>query len=175
VTANANDRAAKKWGTESTKGYRRDAFYTQASDRQGHSAKYQVKVPTNIAGELAAIIQSGKIPEYRTPQDIFRDALIHQLHYLERIVDDPEFSRRISMAIIHQDLMTKQSEREEFYVLMEAIKEEIAHLQTTGQGDKLRRYLVDLLDKAEEAIPQEFLADFNDEIRQRLRIAGGKA
>ena len=169
----ASDKAAAKWGTESAKGYRRDAYYTQASDKQGHSAKTTVKMPTNVAGEIHSLVASGKIPEYRTSVDFIRDAVIHRLHDLEGLVDDPSYSRRISMYVLHQDVMIKRQHREEYAEMMTAIEEEIQYLQNTRQGDKLRRYLVELLDNAEEAIPPEFLTDFTTRIRQALTIAGG--
>lgn len=69
------------WRTEKA-GYSVEEFYTRSKDNKGHSTVYHIRLPDDVAGELPAIIQSGKIPAYRTTADIWRDALIHRLHWL---------------------------------------------------------------------------------------------
>lgn len=70
------------WELEAPEAYSQNKFYTKATDGRGHSENVQVKLSPNIIGALSSIVQSKGIPEYRTIQDIIRDAVVHRLHYL---------------------------------------------------------------------------------------------
>jgi hypothetical protein len=69
------------WQTES-EGYSPDKFYTRATDGKGHSEVVHLKLPPEITSVMAQIVQSRAIPDYRTAQDIIRDAIVHRLQYL---------------------------------------------------------------------------------------------
>ncbi len=168
----ASDRAASRWEVSTPQGYNPLAHYTQASDKKGHSAKFTTKIPVNVAGEMSAAVQSGKIPEYKTIQDFMRDAIIHQLHRIQPILDDPELERKITMWTISNEALRARQEREGFAEMMTAIDEHVTHLQTTGQNKKLRAYLNDLMDKAEMAIPPEFRLEYTTSLNARLRTVG---
>ena len=172
VASSAQDKAVNRWGTTTPVGYSPDANYTQASDKQGHSAKLTVKLPVNVAGEVAAAVQSGKISDYKTAQDFIRDAVIHRLHYHAPTLDDQDIERKISMWTIHNDAMRAKQQREEYAEMMGSIEEHITHLSTTGQRKTLRDYLVDLLDKTELAIPEQFQVEYREFVRARLKIVG---
>ncbi len=169
MATSASDKAADRWQTSQPQGYNPNAYYTKASDTKGHSAKITVKVPVNVAGEISAAVQSGKIDGYKTVQDFVRDAVIHRLHFIEPILEDPDLKRKITMWTIHQDALRSKQQREEYADMMVAIVEHVSHLLSTRQDKKLRIYLVDLLDKAELAIPSQFLKEFQDDIRARLK------
>ena len=170
--ARASDQAADRWGVSTPTGYNPLAFYTQASDKQGHSAKITVKLPVNVAGEVASAVQSGKIPDYKTTQDFLRDAVIHRLHAIQSQLDDPDLERKITMWTIANEALRKRQEREQYSEMIVAIEEEVTHLQTTGQTKKLRLYLNDLLDKAEIAIPEQFRVEYVANLNARLRTVG---
>ena len=172
MSSSAVDRAASKWDVTTPVGYNPNGFYTQASDGKGHSGKLTVKIPVNVAGEIANVYQSGKIPEIRNAQDFVRDAIIHRLHQLQPILDDPDLERQIGMWTISNEALRARQQREEFAEMMTAIDEQIAHLSVTRQTDKLREYLTELVDKAEIAIPPEFRAEFVQTINLQLKTIG---
>lgn len=168
----AQDKAASRWETTAPTGYSKSMFYTQASDKKGHSAKITVKFPVNVAGELASAVQSGKIPDYKTAQDFVRDAVIHRLHDIQGLIDDPDLERKITMWTIHNEALRARQQREEYIDMMAAIEEHIAHLVGTRQDKKLRAYIHDLLDKSDTAIPEEFRAGYVSDLNLRLKTIG---
>lgn len=170
--SSARERAQSKWDVTTPIGYNPNAYYTQASDKKGHCAKFQVRVPVNVAGEIATVYQSGKIPEIRNAQDFIRDAIIHRLHQLQPILDDPDLERQIGMWTIANTALRARQAREEYAEMMTAIGEQVQHLQVTNQTDKLRSYLTELVDKTEIAIPPEFRQEYREEMNLRLKTIG---
>ena len=169
----ATDKAADRWGVSTPSGYNPNAYYTQASDKKGHSAKMGVKIPVTIAGEVGVVVSSDKIPEYRTVQDFIRDAIIHRLHDIQQILDDPDLERKLTMYTIHDEAMRSKQARDQYADMMESLQDQFTHLSTTGQTARLRTYLTDLIDKAEIAIPEEFRLDYIRDLSARLRVIGG--
>ncbi len=168
----ARDKASSRWETTTPVGYNPDMFYTQASDKKGHTAKITVQFPVNVAGEIASVTQSGKIPDYKTAQDFVRDAVIHRLHDIQGIIDDPDLERKIGMWTIHNEALKARQQREEYVNMMLAIEEHISHLTATRQDKRLREFLNDLLEKAEIAIPDEFRAGYVSDLTLRLKVIG---
>ena len=172
MAESASEKAASRWETTTPVGYNPNGFYTQASDKKGHSAKITVKVPVNVAGEIASAVASGRIGEYKTAQDFLRDAVIHRLHSIQPLLDDPDLERKITMWTINNEALRARQQREEYAEMWQAIQEHVTHLTNTRQDKKLRTYLNDLLDKTDIAIPEEFRADYLSELNTRLRTIG---
>lgn len=160
------------WDTQETDGYDSHKFYTQASDRKGHAAKIQVKLPTNIAGEIARLVQSGVITEYSTSQAFIRDAVIHRLETVNQWIHDGRLEKTISMWTIHNDALRKTQERETFQSMMREIGDHCQHLLNTGRQDDLRDYVENLLGQA-ITIPVEFRTEFIGDLEGRLKLIGG--
>lgn len=59
-------------------GYDKTRIYTRATDGHGHGEVLYCK----LTPALMAVVREacGKIPAYRTPADVVRDALIHRMH-----------------------------------------------------------------------------------------------
>jgi hypothetical protein len=57
------------------------------------------------------MIQSGDFPEYRTYQDIFRDALVHLLHTREEQAKTPE--RKAAVAALKEQLIVESKVEQE--------------------------------------------------------------
>ncbi len=72
----------ESWEVDRADDYSPDKFYIKATDDHGHSELVHLKVPPGVLSAIAQIVQSRAIPEYRTSQDLIRDAIIHRLHYL---------------------------------------------------------------------------------------------
>lgn len=64
------------------RGYRPDRFYTRSVNADGHGERLQIRVPQGIDSQLYAAV--GEIGQYRSLQDLFRDAVIHRLEWLQR-------------------------------------------------------------------------------------------
>lgn len=83
------------WGTQADD-YSIAEFYCKATDGRGHSDNLRVRVKPEMAGEVAALVSSGRIPDYTTPQDFIRDAMVHRLRWLSENVDDRDLSARLA-------------------------------------------------------------------------------
>ena len=161
------------WQT-SDDGYDAKHYYTQSSDSKGHHAKVQVKVPTNIAGEIARLVQSGIIPEYDTAQALIRDAVIHRLHMVNEWVKDEGLTRTITMWTIHEDAIHKASQREQFKEMMVGVDEHCQFLLNRGRNADVRDYVSDLLEK-NEAVPPELRSEYIANLEAKLKVVGGWA
>lgn len=89
------DGADDGWGTQADD-YDIAEFYTKATDGRGHSDNMRVRVKPEIAGEIAAVVSSGRIPDYTTPQDFIRDAIVHRLRWLSEHADDQALAARLA-------------------------------------------------------------------------------
>lgn len=92
------------WETGEDDGwYDAQKFYTWSEDRNGHSAQVRMWIPKNLAGQIGRIVNSGEIPELRSPQDFYRDALFHRAHVVAQWIDDGELRREVGMAILQAE------------------------------------------------------------------------
>jgi hypothetical protein len=85
------------WGV--TDDYDVASFYPEATDGRGHSDNLRVRLKPEIAGEIGALVASGVIPEYATPQAVIRDAIVHRLHWLSENTDDPVLAAKMAEAV----------------------------------------------------------------------------
>lgn len=74
------------------KGYRADRFYTRSTNQDGHGEKLQVRVPQGIDSQMHAAVS--EIPEYRSLQDLARDAIVHRLEWLQQHYKLSDSARR---------------------------------------------------------------------------------
>lgn len=132
------------WRTEKSD-YDINHFYCRAKDKDGHSTTLHVKIPDDLAGELAALVQSGRIPDYRTMQDTARDALVHRLHWvLTNIRDLPnEESLRSTLArlVLHNETLRYKEELAELSALPSSIEAVCETALQAGDLEQLGRYL----------------------------------
>lgn len=103
------------WQTEPADDYSPDRFYTRATDKKGHSETVHLKIPPELASAIAHIVQSRAIPEYRTSQDMIRDAIFHRLRYLrESGLLDSRMVTVVGFEEFAQDLFTFEERMEAF-------------------------------------------------------------
>jgi len=62
--------------------YSPTTFYTRSQDDKGHSINLRVTIPVNLSGMIGFLVESPAWPEYRTSQDVLRDALVHRLEWV---------------------------------------------------------------------------------------------
>lgn len=81
---------SQAWQTTGSAKYDRDEFYVRSKDDDKSTAHIRTNAPASVAAQMDAIVQQRSIPDYRTREDIVRDALVHRLHYLnETRLHDP--------------------------------------------------------------------------------------
>ena len=71
--------------------YDPDEIHTASQDDHGHSAHLRVHVPKSWAALLQFVADSPSWPEFRSNQDIIRDAIFHRLHWIEAQKDREQF------------------------------------------------------------------------------------
>lgn len=138
----------ESWQTEPGDAYSPDRFYTRATDGKGHAELLHLKLPPELASALAQIVQSRAIPEYRTVQDLIRDAIVHRLHYLREsglvdgaagtVVGFEEAANRI--AEFHRRM-------QKFEEVIDGLEKMVASLGHAGR-DEARAAVMDLYAQA---------------------------
>jgi hypothetical protein len=112
--------------------YDPSTIYT-ASTKDGVGEKLVTRVPPSILGEIAAIIQSRLVPEYRTAQDLVRDALIHRLIYL---TEHYEVSTSLRRMLVSEQMRADATRagmiREEYQKVVELFAGEFEELRKAG-------------------------------------------
>lgn len=66
----------------SDSGYDLNRFYTATRVGEAEAEKIQIKIPGTVWARICAMASDPQFPSYRTPHDVFRDAVTHRLHYL---------------------------------------------------------------------------------------------
>lgn len=85
-------------------------FYIRSTDSHGHSENFQSRVPPEVGAEISALVQSGRIPQYKTAQSFIRDAIVHRLWYIAHILDDRDLQRQTAIEIRLARAEAKRSE-----------------------------------------------------------------
>lgn len=110
---------SSSWETDEDEGwYDPKKFYTYSQDKYGHSAKVEIPIPKMVAGEVAGIVQSGRIPELRTPADFYRNAVRHEAYRVGKMLEEDELVRVARLMTIHDRTMSIQAAATEFNELI---------------------------------------------------------
>lgn len=89
------------WAGE-TENYAVNKFYTSSIENKhgNHRTIKNVPIPPGLMGQMSALVQSGRIPAYKTIQDIVRDAIVHRLHYLADFTADAEMKSVVEQEVL---------------------------------------------------------------------------
>jgi|DewCreStandDraft_5_1066085.scaffolds.fasta_scaffold01803_14 hypothetical protein len=133
------------WETE-TASYSPDKFYTKSTDGKGHSETIYLKIHPTLARLMAEIIQSREIPEYRTAQDLIRDAVVHRIHYLRSRLAEKKVTvlkriEAIQNLLAHEEMMAQYQEVIE---RASAVVRQLLQDPVPGARDEARRIIRDL-------------------------------
>ncbi len=148
------------WDTEDESSwYDIKKFFTYSEDKKGHSIQIRLWVPKNLAGQIGRVANSGQIPEYRSPQDFYRDALVHRAHVIAEWLDDGELKAEVGMLSMLAEEETIAQIKRDAENLIEATKENLEEAWSNGDYEWLEEHVNGRIDKA-SSVPEQFRAEY---------------
>lgn len=151
-------------------------FYTASQDKKGHSYHARVNLPKPLAGQMAGLVQSGLIPQFRSIEDVIRDAVMHRVKQVARMIDDGELEGAVDLAMLLSNEMQMVHDEEEAGEFVAAVQANAARLLKRQSWSELRRYLAERQDFA-EALPPYFrdqLLDVIDVYQEQAKTERAK-
>ena len=124
------------WTTVTPGGYSRSKYYMKATDGHGHSDHVQIKVTAQINGMMGALVASGTT-QYRTVQDLVRDAIVHRLHDMHEMGKAGAIAGQLPEIIALAAMEQAKVEREARVNLCARVAQEVETLLQRGQVDDL--------------------------------------
>lgn len=108
-----------------SKGYNEDRFYCRSVNADGHGEKLSIRVPQGLDSQIHAAV--AEVPEYRTPHDLFRDAVVHRLEYLQKRYSLGEEARRVlQLERIRADMERHDNEIDAMKNIVQEIETKLA-------------------------------------------------
>ena len=117
-------------------------FYTSSQDKKGHSAQFRINIPKPLAGEIASLIQSGRVPAYRSTEDVARDGLYHRVKQVAQWIDNDDLEAAVDIAMLNAQevaIMEREQQAEE---LLDNMRSNISRMLARGEEEQLLAYLV---------------------------------
>ena len=145
--------------------YDPDKFYTEASDKSGRGDPVNARIPPQIAGTIAALVQSAKIPEYRTQSDFIRDAVVHRLHDIGVRVDSGEILRVVHLTTLMNQEIAAERDKDNYNSLINMIEQR--HIDYRPGTEKATQYIKGRLAEI-DAIPEDYQADYEKRLSNLL-------
>lgn len=150
------------WDTdEESSWYNAKKFYTYSEDKKGHSIQIRLWVPKNLAGQVGRVVNSGQIPEYKSPQDFYRDSLFHRAHDVAEWLDDGELKAEVGMAILLAEEDAINQMKRDAEALIEATRSNLQEAWDKGEYEWLEEHINGRIEKA-SSVPEQFRADYMD-------------
>ena len=143
------------WETDDEEGasYSPKRFYTASDDKQGHSAQIRLYIPKGLAGQIARIINSHEIPEYRSIQDFYRDALTHRAYTVGGWLDDDELVGEVHMLILMSEEHQLQQIKRDVESLCAIIEDNLNEAFLRDDVEWIKAYIADRREK-HTAVPE---------------------
>ena len=120
-------------------------FYVNATDSHHHSTKISFVVPPHIVAQIGQIVQSGKIPAYKTLEDFIRDSINHRLkflldHHLNLLSESEReaLARELLIAQMERDQEISSSQQE----MIEKFKQSMRDAIERGDYTTLKKHLL---------------------------------
>lgn len=130
--------------------YAVEKFYTDSRDNKGHAASYRIQIPTGLGNELAELIASKRIPDYRTVADVFRDALTHRLHWLKDEFHIDTLERPVTMYTLRCEAERQGQMREDSEAACRVIEENLRMAGSRAELDRCKETATSAMELAEE-------------------------
>lgn len=148
------------WQTEEESAwYDERKFYTYSEDKKGHSSYVRLWIPKNLAGQIGRVVNSGQIPEYRSSQDFYRDALFHRAHQVGKWLDDGALKTELDMAMLMAEEQEIAQRRRDFDLLITDMRENLEEAWNSGHYELLEARVKNRLDKA-GSVPEHFQPEY---------------
>lgn len=112
------------WKLEGATKYDPNAFYIGTRNGYDHSARSTVYLRPELQAAILEMIGTRVIPEYKTFQDVVRDALHHRMEALRTVVNTPEFEE-----IVRDE--RRRATKAKFERKMKEMTDEVASLEET--------------------------------------------
>lgn len=148
------------WDTDDESSwYEPTKFYTYSEDKKGHSIQIRMWVPKNLAGQIARVVNSGLVPEYRSAQDFYRDAMFHRAHIVGEWIDDGELKAELGMAILIAEEDEIAQMKKDSETLIARLRENLEEAWNRGDYEWMEQHISGRLEKA-NSIPEQFRGEF---------------
>lgn len=169
------------WSTEKGNEYDPNKFYTRSTNQHDHSADIRFRLPPHLAGRINEIVSSKRFPQLRSTADFYRDAAVHRLHHLNKMMQDPELANMLNIEI---RLAIIEARQQEVDSLREAVEKHKQQLESAWQSNDYDA-IADSLADVEESIPfyrnpyrrqlQELVTQFKPRLKAWLASGGDEA
>ena len=136
------------WGVAQSNKYSVDNFYTGTSGNNTTTNIGAVRLPSSLYAEMAALIQSGVVPEYRHMQEIIRDAVIHRMKYLGEQRKQGNLVREVTVHMRLDAIDKLKKRREACEAIVRTSRDEF----TIASGEENLHGIVDSLREAIDSL-----------------------
>ncbi len=133
----------ESWEVDEGDFYDPNEFYTASQDKKGHSFHARVNLPKPLGGAMGALIQSQAIPQYRTVEDLMRDATYHRVKQIARALDDGELEAQVDMAMLHAQELQITETAQHADELIDSMQTNAAMYWQRGDMRALKKYLAE--------------------------------
>lgn len=134
-------------------------FYTYSEDKKGHSIQIRLWVPKNVAGQIGRVINSDQIPEYRSSQDFYRDALLHRAFRVAQWIDDGELQAEVGLAMMLAEEDAIKQMKADVEALVESTRENLTAAWERGDYDWIEKHVNERLEKS-TSVPENLRDDY---------------
>lgn len=148
------------WDTEDVNSwYDERKFYTYSEDKKGHSIQIRLWVPKNVAGQIGRVVNSEQIPEYRSAQDFYRDALLHRAFLIAQWLDDGELKAETGLVMMMAEEDAIKQAKADVEALIESTRENLQSAWDKGDYEWIERHIQERMEKA-TSIPENYRDDY---------------
>lgn len=152
--------ARSSWDTEEESGwYDENKFYVYSQDKQGHSHYARIWIPKNLAGLIGRVVNSEQIPEYRSSQDFYRDALFHRAHKVAQWIDDGALKGEIGVLTLKAEEETINRMKKDAAELIEITRQNLQEAWDNGEYEWLDEWIRTRMERV-SAIPETHRGEY---------------
>jgi hypothetical protein len=173
VVADGEDKGGKKafnsFDLVGSEAYSVDKFYTRSTNKHDHSSeKIQTPYPPNVHAMIMELVNDAGFPDYRSPQDVARDAVVHRIwHHANKSNDEKTLRLCVEeMLICEQAKIAQRVETLERMVAEARQTFEKCHM---ARDDVSLRELLDLHEERVEELQQPYKGQVAAMIEQYRR------
>ena len=159
------------WTTQDPNEYDPDKKYTAATDERGHSGFVRnLRVPSDMVGQIARIVESGYYDEYTTQAALVRDAIHHHLEKLNKELSSENLKRTLSMNRLNSRVQQRRQETEAYQDMLTAIRMEVNELVAIESYAEAQAFIAEMRGN-EDAVPLRFRESYDSKLQELMRFA----